>query len=41
MDAFLHFMISDASILGFDIHNWIVALAGFVVIWGIVLVKDL
>jgi|BarGraIncu00222A_1022003.scaffolds.fasta_scaffold48382_1 hypothetical protein len=41
MDAFLGFMTSDTTLFGFDIHNWIVALAGFVVIWGIVLVKDL
>jgi hypothetical protein len=41
MDAFLNFMMSDTSIFGFDMYNWILALAGFTVIWGIILVKDL
>jgi hypothetical protein len=41
MDAFLRFMTSDTTLFGFDIHNWIVALAGFVVILVVVLVKDL
>ena len=41
MDRFLYFMTSDTTLFGFNIHNWIVALVGFVVIWGTVLVKDL
>jgi hypothetical protein len=41
MDAFLNLMMSDTSIFGFDIQNWILALAGFAVIWGFILVKDL
>jgi hypothetical protein len=41
MDAFLNFMMSDTSIFGFDMYNWILALAGFSVIWGIILAKDL
>ena len=41
MDTFLQFMKSGTTLLGFNIHNWVVALAGFVVIWGIVLIKDL
>jgi hypothetical protein len=41
MDAFLRFMTSDTTLFGFNIHNWIAALAGVVVIWGVVLVKDL
>jgi hypothetical protein len=41
MDAFLHFMMSDTTLFGFNIHNWIVALAGFIVIWGAIIVKDL
>jgi hypothetical protein len=28
MDAFLRFMTSDTTLFGFNIHNWIVALAG-------------
>lgn len=34
MDTFLHFMTSDTTLFGISIHNWIIALAGFVVIWG-------
>lgn len=41
MDAFLDFMMSDVSIFGFEIHTWILALAGFTAIWGAILVKDL
>ena len=41
MDAFLNLMMSDTSIFGFDMYNWILALAGFTVIWVIILVKDL
>jgi hypothetical protein len=40
MDAFSNFMMSDTSIFGFVVHTWILALAGFAVIWGIVLVND-
>ena len=41
MDAFSNFMMSDTTLFGFNIHNWIVALAGFIVIWGAIVVKDL
>ncbi len=41
MDIFLQFMASDTMLFGFNIHNWIVSLAGFVVILGVVLIKDL
>jgi hypothetical protein len=41
MDAFLHFMMSDTTLFGLNIHNWIAALAGFIVIWGAIIVRDL
>jgi len=41
MDAFLQFMTADTTIDGFTIHNWIFALAGVVVIWTTVIVRDL
>jgi hypothetical protein len=41
MDAFSNFMMSDTALFGFEIHNWIVALDGFIVIWGAIIVRDL
>lgn len=41
MDAFLKFMTTDTTIFGINIHNWMLALAGVVVLWVAVLVRDL
>jgi hypothetical protein len=41
MDAFYNFMTGDTTVYGFTAHNWLIALAGVVVIWGTVLIKDL
>jgi len=41
MDAFLNFMMSDTTVLNVTVHNWLIALGGFVVIWTMVLLKDL
>ena len=41
MDAFLKFMTDDTTIFGLVIHNWILALAGVIVLWALVLVRDL
>ena len=40
MDAFLNFMTGETTMYGYVVHNWIIALAGFVIIWVIVLVRD-
>jgi hypothetical protein len=41
MNTFIHFMTSDTTLFGINIHNWIIVLVGFVVIWGVVLIRDL
>lgn len=41
MDAFLRFMTTDTTVFGMHIHNWMLGLAGVVVLWVTVLVRDL
>lgn len=41
MDAFLNFMTSDITVFNVTVHNWLIALAGIVVLWTMVLLKDL
>ncbi len=41
MDAFLKFMTDDTTIFGLVIHNWILTLAGVIMLWALVLVRDL
>ena len=41
MDPFLKFMTADTVIFGVNIHNWMLALAGVVVLWTAVIVRDL
>ena len=41
MDAFYNLLTGDITVYGVTVHNWLVALAGVVVIWGTVLLKDL
>lgn len=41
MDAFLNFMTADTMIFGVNVHNWMLGLAGIVVIWATVIVRDL
>lgn len=40
MDAFLNFMMADTTIFGVSIHNWMIGLAGVVVLWLTVVVRD-
>jgi hypothetical protein len=40
MDAFLNFMTADTTIFGIVVQNWMLALAGVVVFWAIILVRD-
>jgi len=41
MNAFYSFMTGDTAVFSITIHNWLIALAGVVVVWGTVLLKDL
>ncbi len=41
MDAFLNFMTADTTIFGVTIHNWIIALTGVVVLWVMIVVRDI
>ena len=41
MDAFLKLMTDDTTIFGIVVHNWMLGLAGIVVLWAVVLVRDL
>lgn len=41
MDAFVKFMTGDTTIFSVTVHNWLLALGGVVVIWAIVLLRDL
>jgi len=41
MDAFLNFMTADTAIFGVNVHNWMLALAGFILLWATVIVQDL
>ena len=41
MDAFLNFMTADTTIFGLSIHNWMLGLAGVVILWVAVVVQDL
>lgn len=41
MDAFCNFMSGDTAVYRFTVHNWLIALAGVVLIRGTVLPKDL
>jgi hypothetical protein len=40
MDKFLDFMTRDTPMYGYAVHNWIIALTGFVIIWVIVIARD-
>jgi hypothetical protein len=41
MQAFLNFMTSDTMVFSMPVHNWIIALGGFAVLWLTVLIRDL
>jgi hypothetical protein len=41
MDAFLKFMTDDTAIFGIVVHNWMLAFAGVIVLWVLVLFRDL
>jgi hypothetical protein len=41
MNAFYSLMTGDTRVFDFTVHNWLIALAGVVVIWGTVLLKDI
>ena len=41
MDAFLDFMTSDTTVLHVTVHNWVIALGAFAILWGAILVRDL
>ena len=41
MDAFLNFMTADTAIFGVNVHNWMLALAGFILLWATVIAQDL
>jgi hypothetical protein len=41
MDAFLKFMTADTTIFGIVFQNWMLTLAGILVLWALVLVRDL
>lgn len=41
MDEILKFMTADTMIFGVNIHNWMLGLAGFIVLWATVIVRDL
>ena len=40
MDTALKLMTEDTRIFGFVVHNWLFALAGVVVLWVFILVRD-
>ena len=41
MDVFLNLMMADTTIVGISIQNWMLALAGVVVLWSAFIVRDL
>jgi hypothetical protein len=41
MDAFLKFMTDDTTIFGIVVHNWMLAFVGVIIVWALVLLRDL
>jgi hypothetical protein len=41
MDAFFNFMTGDTTVLDVTVHNWVIALGAFAILWGAILLKDL
>ena len=41
MDAFYSLMTGDTTVFDVTVHNWLIALGGVVVLWSMVLLRDL
>jgi len=41
MNAFLKLMTADTTIFGVVVHNWVLGLVSIVVLWALLLLRDL
>jgi len=39
MKQYLHFLIDTTTLFGFDIQNWLLAVAAVLVIWVLILIR--
>ena len=41
METFFKLMTGDTTIFGIVVHNWMIGLASIVMLWALVLVRDI